>query len=152
GGSQATTTAAAASVEPDLSAQLNQAAAAELNEPPEQAMPDALAVLDAQAGMLSATDQASDNTVLPIPTLENTGGPEVFLQFDAFSAQANAKSRAAPPNRQIAMVESRQAKVKASSDLYRVQLGPYSSHTEAANAALRIQQHTGAQATVATRD
>lgn len=149
---QAQPSAAKQEQKPSLAAQLNQTAAAELDEAAAVAMPDALAVLDAQAAMLSSTDQASDSTMLPIPTLENSGGAEVFLQFGAFSGQSNADSLARQLNRQIAMVESRQAQVKASSNLYRVQIGPYASRTEAVNAALRIQQHTGAQATVATRD
>jgi len=143
---------AAASAEPSLAAQLNEASAAQLNDAAAADMPDALAVLDTQAAMLSSTDQAQHGGPLPIPTLENTGGSEIFLQFGAFSGQSNAESLAKQLNRQITAVESRQARVKASDSLYRVQIGPYASRTEAVNAALRIQQQTGAQATVATRD
>lgn len=115
-------------------------------------VPDALAVLETQAGMLSATDQAASGGALPIPTFEQSGGAQVYLQFGAFSGLANAESLAAQLNREISMVESRQAQVKPSSTLYRVQIGPYPSRTEAVNAAVRIQERTGAQATVATRD
>lgn len=140
----------AANDAPSLTARPNKAAAAEANDAP--GMPDALAVLDTQAAMLSSTDQAQNGAPLPIPTLENTGGSQVFLQFGAFSGQGNAESLARQLNRQIAAVESRRAQVKASSSLYRVQIGPYASRNEAVDAALRIQQYTGAQATVATRN
>ncbi len=142
---------ATASAEPSLAAKLNQASAQELAEA-DADMPDALAVLDTQAALMPSGDQGQQSALLPIPTLENSGGSRVFLQFGAFSGQDNAESLATQINRQITMVESRQAQVKASDNLYRVQIGPYPSRTEAVNAALRIQQQTGAQATVATRD
>lgn len=150
-----TQTEPAPRAEPSLAAQLNQAATADLQKEAEAALPDALAVLDpdSQAASPPAGGHTEDAMLLPIPTIESNGGAsEIFLQFGAFSGPSNAKSLARQLNRQIATVESRQAKVLASEELYRVQIGPYASRTEAVNAALRIQQQTGAQATVATRD
>jgi len=137
--------------EPLLTAQLNQAAAAELSEATPD-IPDALAVLGTQAQTSGWSDQAPDSAILPLPTLHATGNSAVFLQFGAFSGQDNADTLARQLNREISLVEHRPAQVQASENLYRVQVGPYASRTEAVNAALRIQQHTGARATVATRD
>ena len=120
-------------------------------------IPDALAVLESQGDAAALTAPAAyvsstSDPSTPAPTLEDDGGTAIFLQFGAFSGQGNAESLAGQLNRQIAMVESRRAHVTVSSDLYRVRIGPYPSRTEAVNAALRIQEQTGATATVATRD
>lgn len=147
------TPVAAAQPEPTLAAQLNQAAAADLQQETKAEIPDALEALNSQAAQLATSRQTQSDTLVPIPTLESSNGSsEIFLQFGAFSGQSNAEALARQLNRQIAMVESREAKVTTSEQLYRVQIGPYASRTEAVNAALRIQQQTGAQATVATRD
>src|SRR5690606_17220410 len=98
------------------------------------------------------SSQAPGNTLLPIPTLESADSAAIFLQFGAFSGQENAEALAKQLNSQIGAVEHRQAKVSPYQNLYRVQIGPYPNRTQAVNAALRIQQHTGSQATIATRD
>lgn len=74
------------------------------------------------------------------------GSPQVFLQFGAFSTHDNANRLADKINHQIAQLESRRATVTQSSDLHRVHVGPYSSRTEAVNAALRIRSATGLEA------
>ncbi|WP_397474651.1 septal ring lytic transglycosylase RlpA family protein [Pusillimonas sp.] len=140
-----------------MAVDLNNAVAVKLENDTTNVVPDALAVLDGQAGTPVFTTQAAydaspNDTATPAPTLEDDGNSGIFLQFGAFSGQVNAESLADQLNKQIALVESRRAQVIASSDLYRVRIGPYSSRTEAVNAALRIQEQTGARATVATRD
>lgn len=160
----------AAQPEPSLADQLNQTAAADLTEqslvatarpnthiasvvqPTNIDMPDALSVLDAQAAAQPANDQNQHLVALPLPTLEGSERSGIFLQFGAFSGQANADSLARQLNQQIAMIEHRPVMVQPTENLYRVQIGPYASRTDAVNAALRIQQHTGTQPTLATRD
>ncbi|NYT68524.1 septal ring lytic transglycosylase RlpA family protein [Pusillimonas noertemannii] len=150
-GNAAPPMAEAASSEPTLAARLNQAAAEELDQAA-ASMPDALAVLDTQAALSSPNGMEQDGGILPLPTLQHSTDSSIYLQFGAFSGHDNAQALASQINRQIALVESRQAQITPSDNLYRVQIGPYANRTEAVNAALRIQQQTGARATVATRD
>ncbi len=75
----------------------------------------------------------------------------IYLQFGAFSAAQNATSLATRLNQQISNIEVRSAEVEAINELYRVQIGPYHTRTEAVNAALRIQEQTGQKATLAVR-
>ncbi|TEA78327.1 septal ring lytic transglycosylase RlpA family protein [Allopusillimonas ginsengisoli] len=84
----------------------------------------------------------------PYPT---GGAGQVFLQFGAFSASSTANALAHKLNAQIMGVETRVARVQPSGDLYRVRIGPYASRTEAVNAALRIEQETGMNSTMALR-
>ncbi|HUH87318.1 MAG TPA: septal ring lytic transglycosylase RlpA family protein [Pusillimonas sp.] len=129
----------------------NEAAAVQFNEAAD--LPDALAALGVDStSVATATPVQSHAVLLPYATLEDTATAGVFLQFGAFSGRANAESLAKQLNSQISMTETRPAQVRASENLYRVQIGPYATRTEAINAALRIQQQTGSQATVATRD
>lgn len=78
-----------------------------------------------------------------------TGG--IYLQFGAFSASHTADTMVRDLNARIGGVESRKAHVQPSDALYRVRIGPYPSRTAAVNAALRIQEETGMQASVALR-
>lgn len=125
-------------------------------EPVATPVPDALAVLEIAEGWLGMSTASASNESEPssgtMPTLEEDVSTGIYLQFGAFSGQENAEFLAQRLNDQIAMVESRRAQVFPSSDLYRVRIGPFANRTEAVNAAFRIQQHTGAQATLATRD
>jgi rare lipoprotein A len=76
---------------------------------------------------------------------------QIYLQFGAFSGPENARHMASKLNEQLGQIESRPAQVLTESHLYRVQIGPYPSRTAAVNAAVRIQQQTGAASTVAVR-
>lgn len=76
---------------------------------------------------------------------------QIYLQFGAFSAPDTADTLAQKLNTQIVAVEQRNAHVQATDNLYRVQIGPYPSRTAAVNAALRIQDETGLQSSVALR-
>lgn len=76
---------------------------------------------------------------------------QIYLQFGAFGAMQAADGLAQRLNQQIGQLESRSAHVDASSDLYRVRVGPYPDRTSAINAAVRIQEATGLRATVAIR-
>lgn len=105
--------------------------------------PPALAPVPAAPSQAQAPATPSDALAAP--------GGQVYLQFGAFSAQQTADSLAQKLNAQIGAVESRPAHVQASSNLYRVQIGPYPSRTAAVNAALRIQQETGQQPSMALR-
>lgn len=85
----------------------------------------------------------------------NTSGlnaPLVFLQYGAFSAHDNAHKLVASLNQEIAHIDHRRAEVRSSTNLHRVQIGPYSSRAQAVNAALRIQSETGREATYTTLD
>jgi len=124
-------------------------------QPSARSVPDALAVLegnDGWPGIGATPSDIAEQSSGTMPTLEEDSSSGIFLQFGAFSGQENAEYLAQRLNDQIAMVESRRAQVFPSSDLYRVRIGPFANRTEAVNAAFRIQQHTGAQATLATRD
>lgn len=119
-------------------------------------VPDALAILEDNTPR-PPEDTAPSSLVAghspgTMPMLEQDGSTGIFLQFGAFSAQENAEILAQRLNDQITTVESRRAQVFPSTGLYRVRVGPFANRTEAVNAAFRIQQHTGAQATLATRD
>jgi rare lipoprotein A len=77
------------------------------------------------------------------PSLGDAGAGAVYLQFGAFSVAPNAISLADRLNAQIGNIETRQAQVQHSGGLHRVRLGPYPNASEAASAALRIQEQTG---------
>lgn len=77
------------------------------------------------------------------------GAAQIYLQFGAFSAPDSAHGLAERINAQIRPIESRPAHVQQANGLHRVRIGPYPSRTDAVNAALRIQEHTGRQATIA---
>lgn len=124
------------------------------------ATPDALAALQHNEGRgLDATQPDTETAVEPgtetsftpvaTSTLATTPSGQIYLQFAAFSAEHTAESLAQTINTQIQGVENRPVQVQASGQLYRVRVGPYSSRTEAVNAALRIQQETGRQPAVA---
>ncbi|HRL22371.1 MAG TPA: septal ring lytic transglycosylase RlpA family protein [Alcaligenes sp.] len=129
-----------------------------------QPTPDALEVL-AQDELTMELDEspswssdANDQQLIvqatpPVQTKRSTesGQTRVYLQFGAFSARQNASALAQQLNRQIAQVEYRNAEVEAHNELFRVQIGPYQSRTEAINAALRIRQETGLNPAVAVR-
>ncbi len=126
--------------------------------------PDALAALaegeltveldDSPSWSSDANDQQlivpSSSTTASKPQAPS-GQSRVYLQFGAFSARENAAALAQQLNRQIAQVEYRNAQVQMHNDLYRVQIGPYQTRTEAINAAYRIQQQTGLNPSVAVR-
>ncbi|MDS1139275.1 septal ring lytic transglycosylase RlpA family protein [Pusillimonas sp. SM2304] len=120
------------------------------------AIPDALDALQHDDGqVIAAAPPAPTASPAQAPgatsdTMAAPGG-QVYLQFGAFSAQQTADSLAQKLNAQIGEVESRPAHVQASSNVYRVQIGPYPSRTAAVNAALRIQQETGQQPSMALR-
>jgi rare lipoprotein A len=82
---------------------------------------------------------------------ENSGVPQVYLQFGAFSAQQSANSLVDHLNQKISSVEFREAHVAPANDLYRVQIGPYNSRTEALDAGRRIEQETGIMSSLAIR-
>lgn len=105
--------------------------------------PDALDVLQAQ--------QLNETPSLNSAQTSMGNASQIYLQFGAFSVEQTAASLAQKLNGQIDQVESRPAQVDNANSLYRVQIGPYPSRTAAVNAALRIQQTTGIQPTVALR-
>lgn len=86
-----------------------------------------------------------------VNTASSSGLPRIYLQFGAFSAQQNATALAEQINNKTRAVEYRNAYIEPTNDLYRVQIGPYESRTEAINAALRIEQETGLPASLAVR-
>jgi rare lipoprotein A len=81
----------------------------------------------------------------------NVGNNQIYLQFGAFSGSENAQHMAQKLNQKIGQIESRPVRVETDNNLFRVQIGPYPNRTAAVNAAVRIQQETGAQSTIAVR-
>ena len=135
-----------------------------------QPLPDALEVLRLSEAQPAAASAAStqpdallalktDSRIGPIPSTstgtqahaaqDQSNSGQIYLQFGAFSASHTANGLAQKINQQISHVESRPAQIRAANELYKVQIGPYSSRTEAVNAALRIREVTGIQATLA---
>ncbi|WP_370632132.1 septal ring lytic transglycosylase RlpA family protein [Pusillimonas sp. MFBS29] len=100
---------------------------------PAPATPDALAALQHQEAPISTSAVHT-----PAPPAD-----QIYLQFAAFSAAGTAEDLAQELGAQIKHVETRPVHVQASSDLYRVRVGPYPSRTAAVNAAVRIEQETG---------
>lgn len=158
---------ATTSLQPTAASSHPAAATAPASTGPSQPVPDALAALTI------STDTGTGNTTIASDTNASTdtagGGTmtvpgvhavahsapkadsptQIFLQFGAFSAHENASGLAARLNQEIGHIEHRRAEVSSSADLHRVQIGPYTSRTQAVNAALRIQAETGRKATYA---
>ena len=111
-------------------------------------MPDALTVLAPQNEPAQATEASAPASARPGASPDS---PQLYLQFGAFSVQQTARNLASRLNGQIQQVEHRSAQVYPLDNLYKVQVGPYASRTEAVNAALRIQQETGQHASMALR-
>ena len=120
-------------------------AAAPTTPAPAVTTPDALAVLDEQAVQTPSESRS------PAPTVTAEAGQGIYLQFGAFASYISADRLANQLNGEIAHVEARNVEVQSSADLHRVRLGPYPSRTAAVNAAVRIQEVTGMQPTLAQR-
>ncbi|MCB5363688.1 septal ring lytic transglycosylase RlpA family protein [Pusillimonas sp. CC-YST705] len=76
-------------------------------------------------------------------------GTYIYLQFGAFNAADSAYGLAHHINAQLGSDESRTAQVQQANGLHRVRMGPYASRGDALDAAVRIQERTGQQATIA---
>lgn len=87
----------------------------------------------------------------PAPSVTDMAAEGIYLQFGAFSSDISADQLTNRLNAEIAHVESRNVHVDSSSTLHRVRLGPYPNRTAAVNAAVRIQEVTGMQPTLAQR-
>ncbi len=120
--------------------------------------PDALAVIPVSGDDSFGTPQPMPVTASAEPrqmAVTSTGPPaggfssQIYLQFGAFSAASSAQGLAQRLNAQIGRVESRPAHIQEINGLHRVRIGPYPNRTEAVNAAVRIQEQTGKQATIA---
>lgn len=107
--------------------------------------PDALAVLGSQA---LGIQQAAHN---PAPTVTDEPSVGIYLQFGAFSSYISADQLANRLNREIGHVETLDVHIDSRNDLHRVRLGPYPTRTAAVNAAVRIQEATGVQPSLAQR-
>ncbi|MGB3289843.1 MAG: septal ring lytic transglycosylase RlpA family protein [Burkholderiaceae bacterium] len=120
------------------------------------ATPDALTALEHDAGGLSGNEPLSIAAAsTPADPLSQASaavaGSGLYLQFGAFSAMPTAQNLANKLNQQLGTAASRPAQVQNADNLYRVQIGPYASRTEAVNAAFQIQQQTGLQPVIAQR-
>ncbi|MDR4126460.1 septal ring lytic transglycosylase RlpA family protein [Yanghanlia caeni] len=112
----------------------------------------AVAVLSEQRpGTSSHAQTAVDAPRTPQPTLTEAAADGIYLQFGAFASYISADRLANRLNAEIAQVEHRNAHISSSNDLHRVRIGPYASRTAAVNAAVRIQEATGMQPTLAQR-
>ena len=78
----------------------------------------------------------------------STSESGIFLQFGAFSSQHNAQSLASRINQQSGGMDG-SAGVQYNDGLYKVRIGPFSSRTEAVNAAWELRQTTGLDASIA---
>ena len=87
----------------------------------------------------------------PGPTLTADSSGGIYLQFGAFGSYISADRLANQLSADIEVIEGRRAQVYSGSDLHRVRVGPYPDRTSAVNAAVRIQEITGMQPTLAQR-
>jgi len=111
-------------------------------------VPDALAALQGQP---PAQADPADSTQPDTPVRTNAAGDLIFLQFGAFSGADNAESLAQRLNTELEGLEGKRVHVESGTNLYRVQIGPYASRTEAVNAAWRIREQTGHEPALAVR-
>lgn len=122
------------------------------------ATPDALGALqDYPNDGPPSNNQFNNAQTNPTPPTQNVvyqpqnSSKQIYLQFGAFGAEQSADSLVSRLNNDIQSIESRPAHVQANDSIYRVQIGPYPTRTDAVNAALRIQQQTGLGSTIAIR-
>lgn len=127
------------------------------------ATPDALGVLqqypDDDQPQNNQFDNIQAKPTLPTYTAiyqpqsnsSSSSSQQIYLQFGAFGAEQSADSLVNRLNNDIQTVESRQAHVQTNGSVFRVQIGPYPTRTDAVNAALRIQQQTGMASSIAIR-
>ena len=80
-----------------------------------------------------------------------SGIPRVFLQFGAYRNAQSATELAAQINNDVGALEYRDAHIEPANNLFRVQIGPYSSREEALNAAQMIESETGHKPSLAVR-
>jgi len=119
--------------------------------------PDALTALNMPPAPVPGTQVALASTHAapeertPTPTLTEDTNEGIYLQFGAFGNPLSADRLANQLNAEIAHVETRHARIHRLNDLHRVRIGPYASRTDAVNAAVRIQEATGMQPTLAQR-
>lgn len=140
---EAPTIAAAPAAAPTSGASMGEAPVVAAT--PTVTTPDALAVLDQQAV------QPQVETRSPAPSVTADAGQGIYLQFGAFGSYISADRLANQLNGEIGDVEVRNVHVHSGEDLHRVRLGPYPTRTAAVNAAVRIQEVTGMQPTLAQR-
>lgn len=126
--------------------------------PARPATPDALAALDLHAtGTAAATGRPpgtagpADSGRSPVPTVTDNPSEGIYLQFGAFGRYISADQLVNRLNSEIAHVEGRNAHIDTKGELHRVRIGPYPTRTAAVNAAVRIQEATGMQPTLAQR-
>ncbi len=124
--------------------------AAPLAPAPVPAAPPVQAVQAAPATPVAVNVAQMDNSSAVASASQiGTAPSQIYLQFGAFSVMQTADGLAQKLNQQIGGVESRQARVNSANKLYRVQIGPYPSRTDAVNAAQRLEAATGLQPAVA---
>jgi len=119
---------------------------------PTTSTPDVLAALNLTPSPMQATaTPGMHDARTPAPTITENSEEGVYLQFGAFGNPHSADRLANQLNAELAQVETRIARIHRVNDLHRVRIGPYASRTEAVNAAVRIQEATGMQPTLAQR-
>jgi len=125
--------------------------------PAQSNTPDAMAALTLNVpgtggppGTAAATRSPGDDRS-PAPTVTDHPSEGIYLQFGAFGRYFSADQLANRLNSEIAHVEGRNAHIDTKGELHRVRIGPYPSRTAAVNAAVRIQEATGMQPTLAQR-
>jgi rare lipoprotein A len=132
------------------------------SQPQADNQPDALeALIQNRTSSTSGSSGQATNNPLPTQNLLHTSataaspapvsGNQIYLQYGAFNASQAAHQLAQSLNVDISTVEHRQAQVIPADALYRVQIGPYPSRTEAVNAAVRIEEQTGRQGSLTFR-
>lgn len=117
-----------------------------------QTMAVALPISDAQPATPMASQPPAPREDPP-PRVQTAlftpGSGGIFLQFGAFSSSYNAQTLAQRINQQSGGMAGT-ASVHNLNNLYKVRIGPFSSRTEAVNAAFSLHESTGLTAAIAS--
>lgn len=107
-----------------------------------------------QEQRLSTVDDRQVSTAARPPVLAPIAGvglPRIYLQFGAFRNAESATRLAKHINKEVGQLDFHDAHIEPNDDLFRVQMGPYSSRAEALTAAQLIEMETGLQPSLAIR-
>lgn len=120
----------------------------------ESAQSDAAAPTETVA--LSPTPEpklTSVNGHQPATLAPITGGglPRIYLQFGAFRNAESATELAKHINQEVGALDPHDAHIEPANNLFRVQMGPYSSRAEALSSAQLIELETGLKPNLAVR-
>lgn len=100
----------------------------------------------------SVKSRHEEASTLPVLSpIVGSGLPRIYLQFGAFRNAESATRLAQHINEEVGKLDYHDAHIEPSNELFRVQMGPYSSRSEASTAAQLIEIETGLQPSLSIR-